>query len=194
MDFYSTSGKYKTNLIGAISEGLAPDGCLYIPEFLPRFNPDDIEGTSVSEIANQILYPFFKDSELDLDLENICQESLNFPIHYTDLDDLRNISVLELFHGPTAAFKDVGARFLASTMDRCFEKKGILDPVTILVATSGDTGGAVAAAFHNKKHIRVMILFPKNQVSPRQKHQLTCWKNNVKSFEQETSNPIFFNL
>tara|TARA_B100001250_G_scaffold414419_1_gene452679 strand:- start:5302 stop:6609 length:1308 start_codon:yes stop_codon:yes gene_type:complete len=184
MKFYSTSGKHETDLVGAIHNGLAPDGCLYIPEFLPKFNPNDIGGTSVAEIANQILYPFFKNSSLEVDLEDICHESLNFPIINNELKHSNNISLLELYHGPTAAFKDVGARFLASTMDRYLARKTYGSEVTtILVATSGDTGGAVAAAFYNRKNIRAMIFFPKEQVSPRQKHQLTCWDKNIKSFE-----------
>jgi threonine synthase len=91
--------------------------------------------------------------------------------------------VLELFHGPTAAFKDVGARFLAALMERALERSADSRPLTILVATSGDTGGAVAAAFHRRAGIRVGVLFPKGQVSPRQQHQLTCWGDNVRAFE-----------
>ena len=95
------------------------------------------------------------------------------------------LEVLELFHGPTAAFKDVGARFLAAMMERVLEQGLTRDsrPVNILVATSGDTGSAVAAAFHGRRNIRVGILYPKGQVSPRQEHQLTCWGGNVRAFE-----------
>src|SRR5690606_23956182 len=89
-------------------------------------------------------------------------------------------AVLELFHGPTAAFKDVGARFLASCLSRL--NAGREQPLTILVATSGDTGGAVAAAFHQKPHIEVQVLYPRGKVSPRQEHQLTCWGDNVRAF------------
>src|SRR5690606_22931278 len=86
---------------------------------------------------------------------------------------------------PTAAFKDVGARFLAALMERALPLAGgdAGRPLTILVATSGDTGGAVAAAFHGRRGIRVAVLFPKGQVSPRQEHQLTCWGGNVRAFE-----------
>ena len=90
--------------------------------------------------------------------------------------------MLELFHGPTAAFKDIGARFLAALMERALAVAGREPrPLTILVATSGDTGGAVAAAFHGRGGIRVAVLFPKGQVSPRQQHQLTCWGDNVRA-------------
>ncbi len=88
-------------------------------------------------------------------------------------------SVLELFHGPTAAFKDFGARFLAACFER-LHKPGDL-PVNILVATSGDTGGAVAAAFHRRPGLAVTVLFPKGLVSPTQEQQLTCWGENVRS-------------
>ena len=90
------------------------------------------------------------------------------------------LSVLELFHGPTAAFKDVGARFLAANMVAILEKGEYAEaPVTIVVATSGDTGGAVAAAYHRKPGTRVVVLFPEGRVSPRQQHQLTCWGDNI---------------
>jgi threonine synthase len=95
--------------------------------------------------------------------------------------------VLELFHGPTAAFKDVGARFLAAVMERALPGFGDQRPLTILVATSGDTGGAVAAAFHGRRGIRVGVLYPKGQVSPRQQHQLTCWGDNIRAFEVDGS-------
>ena len=95
--------------------------------------------------------------------------------------------MLELFHGPTAAFKDVGARFLAAFMERALPRFPDQRPLTILVATSGDTGGAVAAAFHKRRGIRVGVLFPKGQVSPRQQHQLTCWGDNIRAFEVDGS-------
>ena len=85
--------------------------------------------------------------------------------------------MLELFHGPTAAFKDFGARFLAETLERAQAPSE--PPMTILVATSGDTGGAVAAAFHLRPWVRVVILYPKGLVSDRQEQQLTCWGDNV---------------
>ena len=108
-----------------------------------------------------------------------------FPLPLRTLIDAHGeLSVLELFHGPTAAFKDVGARFLAALMERALPLAGPDPrPLTILVATSGDTGGAVAAAFHGRSGIRVGVLFPKGQVSPRQQHQLTCWGDNVRAFE-----------
>ncbi len=87
--------------------------------------------------------------------------------------------MLELFHGPTAAFKDFGARFLAAAFARL--RRGAARPLTILVATSGDTGGAVAAAFHRRPGVEVVVLFPKGLVSPTQEQQLTCWGDNVRA-------------
>jgi threonine synthase len=111
---------------------------------------------------------------------------LDFPVPLEPLVAERGeLSVLELFHGPTAAFKDVGARFLAAVMERALARSTRRDtrPLTILVATSGDTGGAVAAAFEGRAGIRVGVLFPKGQVSSRQRHQLTCWGDNVRAYE-----------
>jgi threonine synthase len=132
------------------------------------------------DIASRLLQPFFAGSSLDPELGAICAEALNFPVPTREIEP--RLSVLELIHGPTAAFKDVGARFLAATMSRIIrDGRYAQAPVTILVATSGDTGGAVAAAFHRRPGIRVMVLFPDGRVSPRQQHQLTCWGANVVS-------------
>src|SRR5690606_27195418 len=108
------------------------------------------------------------------------REAFNFPAPRVPLGDSGRLGVLELFHGPTAAFKDFGARFLASCLARL--RAGAPRPLQILVATSGDTGGAVAAAFHGRPGIRVAVLFPKGRVSPAQEHQLTCWGDNVRAF------------
>jgi threonine synthase len=184
MRYLSTQGAHETDLIGAIGRGLAPDGRLYVPERLPGFNPQKIQGESFAEIAIELLEPFFEGSPLEACLESICKDAFNFPVPLEELDKGK-LAVLELFHGPTAAFKDIGARFLAAVMERSLGGLGLKDgrPLTILVATSGDTGGAVAAAFHGRSGMRVAVLFPNGQVSPRQKHQLTCWSGNVRSYE-----------
>lgn len=190
MKYLSTGGGYETDLVGAIMQGLAPDGRLYVPESLPRFDPAELQADSIPEIAATLLEPFFGGSALAPALGEICRDALNFPIPLRPLDDRDGpVSVLELFHGPTAAFKDVGARFLAASMERALPSLDARDtrPLTILVATSGDTGGAVAAAFHHRPGFRVGVLFPKGQVSPRQQHQLTCWGDNVRSFEVDGS-------
>jgi threonine synthase len=186
MQYFSTRGGQQTDLIGAITQGLARDGGLFVPEQLPRFEPDAFKGERLDAIAAELLAPFFEGSPLAPVLPEICADALDFP---TPLETLQErpglLSVLELFHGPTAAFKDVGARFLAACMERALPLTSAADsrPLTILVATSGDTGGAVAAAFHGRQNLRVGVLYPKGQVSPRQEHQLTCWGGNVRSFE-----------
>ena len=184
MQYISTNGIHQTDLVNAINQGIAPDGRLYVPEVLPRFSPSKLQGESLTEIAVEILKPFFAGSFLEDSLITLCEDAFNFSIPLEELERGK-LSVLELFHGPTAAFKDVGARFLAAVMERSFEKTGFNDkrPLTILVATSGDTGGAVASAFHGRSGIRVAILFPRGQVSPRQKHQLTCWDGNITAYE-----------
>ena len=112
----------------------------------------------------------------------ILSLSLNFPVIHRDIsEDRGHYSVLELFHGPTAAFKDFGARFLASSMSTILKKANRSDLYTVLVATSGDTGGAVASAFYQRPEFRVAVLFPEGRVSPRQQHQLTCWGKNITS-------------
>lgn len=125
---------------------------------------------------------FFVGSTIEDDLEDIVNNSLNFPVIHRDIsEDQNHYSVLELFHGPTAAFKDFGARFLASSMSAILKKANRSDLYTILVATSGDTGGAVASAFYQRPEFRVAVLFPEGRVSPRQQHQLTCWGKNITS-------------
>ncbi|HSG67020.1 MAG TPA: pyridoxal-phosphate dependent enzyme, partial [Gammaproteobacteria bacterium] len=186
MRYLSTRGQHTTDAVGALLQGLAPDGGLYVPEELPRFEPAAVDGSSIAEIAEVLLTPFLAGSALAEPLAEICREALNFPIPLRRLGGRDgSVAVLELFHGPTAAFKDVGARFLAAAMQRALPIADTADrrPLTILVATSGDTGGAVAAAFHNRPGFRVGVLFPRGQVSPRQRHQLACWGGNVRSFE-----------
>ncbi len=190
MRYLSTQGRHETDLVGAMLQGLAPDGSLYVPAELPRFDADEIRGETVADIGAELLAPFFVDSTLADSLEAICHDALNFPIPLETLAmEQGDLAVLELFHGPTVAFKDVGARFLAAAMERALPNLDPEDsrPLTILVATSGDTGGAVAAAFHRRRGVRVGVLFPKGQVSPRQQHQLTCWTDNVRSFEVDGS-------
>jgi threonine synthase len=184
--FFSTRGGPDTDLISAVMRGLASDGGLFVPDALPQMDPKAIEGESLAEIAAELLAPFFADTTLASELPSICRDALNFPVVLKELrGEPEALAVLELFHGPTAAFKDVGARFLAALMERALPGLDTDDarPLTILVATSGDTGGAVAAAFHRREGIRVGVFFPRGQVSPRQQHQLSCWGDNVRSFE-----------
>uniref|UniRef100_UPI002FCA79B0 threonine synthase n=1 Tax=Sphaerochaeta sp. TaxID=1972642 RepID=UPI002FCA79B0 len=141
------------------------------------------EISSYPELAYEVLSPFFEGDILAEDLAQICVDAFNFPVPLVPIQGEQ--TVLELFHGPTAAFKDFGARFLASSMERIIERQK--QKLTILVATSGDTGGAVAAAFANRRNIEVKVLFPKGRVSKRQQQQLTCWGNNIQAYEVDGS-------
>jgi threonine synthase len=184
MRYQSTRSGESASLVEAIMQGLAADGGLFVPDELPRIVPADVRGETLAEIAAEVLAPFFAGSALEHELAAICTDAFDFPVPLRELNPGGELSVLELFHGPTAAFKDVGARFLAAAMERALAKeRGDARPLTILVATSGDTGGAVAAAFHGRRGVRVGVLYPKGQVSPRQQHQLTCWGDNVRAFE-----------
>lgn len=164
----------------ALLQGLAPDGGLYIPVSWPHLAPDELATADLAATGTGFLTPFLAGDVLAGELRNITREAFNFPAPLVDLDPAGRLAVLELFHGPTAAFKDFGARFLAACMRRL--RSGAAKPLTILVATSGDTGGAVAAAFHGQPGVRVAVLFPKGLVSPTQERQLTCWGGNVQSF------------
>lgn len=185
MKYQSTRGSASPVLLSdALQQGLATDGGLYVPEALPLFEAGAFTNAeTLVEIAQVLLAPFFEGDILEARLPEILAEAFDFDIPLVDLDD--ETSLLELFHGPTAAFKDVGARFLASCLSRLNE--GATRPLTILVATSGDTGGAVAAAFDGKPNVEVIVLYPAGKVSPRQEHQLTCWGDNVHAFAVEGS-------
>ena len=168
----------------ALLRGLAPDGGLYVPAKWPHFDLASLEdrglpGADLPSTASFLLRPFLEGDVLAPKLDAIARGAFNFPAPVVELESAQRLSVLELFHGPTAAFKDFGARFLAG----CFRtlRASASKPLTILVATSGDTGGAVAAAFHRQPGIEVAVLFPKGQVSPTQERQLTCWGDNVRS-------------
>ncbi|HEV2132317.1 MAG TPA: threonine synthase [Longimicrobiaceae bacterium] len=177
MRFISTRDpEHRVTLSAAIERGIAPDGGLYVPESFPRLIEEDLEDPdTLHELGVQLLAPFFAGDPLEGELRAICREALDFPI---PLRPLRGrTAVLELFHGPTAAFKDIGARFLAACVARL--NRQAERPLTVLVATSGDTGGAVAAAFHGRPGVEVVVLYPKGMVSPRQEKQLTCWGGNV---------------
>jgi threonine synthase len=168
----------------AIMQGLAPDGGLYVPQSFPSLSALPYgEISSYPELAFEVLAPFFEEDPLLELLPEICVDAFNFPVSLHPLGEQQ--MVLELFGGPTAAFKDFGARFLAASMEQILRQRG--EQLTILVATSGDTGGAVAAAFAGKERIRVKVLFPKGRVSDRQKQQLTCWGGNIEAYEVDGS-------
>ena len=181
MQYFSTRGAGPVTLDEALVSGIAADGGLFLPRQLPEFTVDEFTGTdSIPAVAERLLVPFFAGSTLSDDLHAILGETFSFPIPVTPLPAAHgSAGLLELYHGPTAAFKDVGAGFLAACLTRLEGDAG--NPLTILVATSGDTGGAVAAAFNERPGMRVVVLFPDGRVSDRQAHQLTCWGDNVLS-------------
>ncbi|MDP6436766.1 MAG: threonine synthase [Gammaproteobacteria bacterium] len=181
MNYQSTRGGAPVALEDAIMSGTAPDGGLFVPVELPHFDPADMPAhVPIRELAQLVLKPFFDGSELSGELDEICADAFTFAAPLRQIETgKQKLSVLELFHGPTAAFKDFGARFLAATMSRIIRRRDDTRPATIVVATSGDTGGAVAAAFHQRPGTRVVVLFPDGRVSPRQEHQLTCWGDNI---------------
>ncbi|HEX8781987.1 MAG TPA: threonine synthase, partial [Steroidobacteraceae bacterium] len=164
----------------AVLQGLAPDGGLYVPVRWPALGAADFASDAgLPAIAARLLEPFVAEDPLEGELGGVALEAFDFPAPLVPLGADGRPAVLELFHGPTAAFKDFGARFLAACFARL--RAGADRTLTILVATSGDTGGAVAAAFHGRPGIEVAVLFPKGLVSPTQEQQLTCWGGNVRS-------------
>lgn len=179
MNFISTrNDNISVSLSEAMQNGLAADGGLFVPEKFPQPDWSRFEtNISYPEFATKMLYDFFDGDELESHLSDICQKTFKFPALVKRLD--KKTSVLELFHGPTLSFKDFGAGFLVNCLSYIKDDK----PFTILVATSGDTGSAVAAAFHGKKNIRVVVMFPKGKISARQEAQITCWGDNIQAVE-----------
>jgi len=177
----SRGGSPRVSLSQAMENGLAPDGGLYVPTRLPAVDMAALRGAlDLSTVARCALHGFFEGDRLQSKLGEIADAALALPAPTTPVSGCADaLYALELYHGPTAAFKDFGARFLAESMQRL--EIGASRPLTILVATSGDTGGAVAAAFHRRPWVRVVILYPKGLVSPRQEQQLTCWDGNIQS-------------
>lgn len=182
MKFISTRGQSPAVSFGtALTQGLAPDGGLYIPEQWPELPPSAFDGaSSLPEVAEIFLRPFVEGDAIAPEIGRVVRDAFDFPAPLVPIIDDGTFSVLELFHGPTAAFKDFGARFLAASMQRL--RGDATRPLNILVATSGDTGGAVAAAFHRRPGVVVSVLYPKGLVSPTQERQLTCWGENVHTY------------
>ena len=186
MRFVSTRGGGQqggASFRAALLEGLAPDGGLYVPESIepwPAAELSRLPRRTLTEIALRTLRPFVR-GELDLaTLEAVVVEALNFPVPLVEVEP--GIHALELFHGPTLAFKDVGARVMARLMAALYTGQG---PLTVLAATSGDTGSAVAHAFHRVPHTKVVILYPDGRVSPTQEAQLTMFngqRTNVRAY------------
>ena len=184
MKLFSTNGEAPTaTLQDAIMSGQAPDGGLYLPEQLPQIDCTSHQDKSFQEIALSVASHFFTDIQSDR-LSHIIQQAFPFAPKTIELDP--QISVMELFHGPTLAFKDFGARFMAQIMSYYTETSAeSAKKLTILVATSGDTGGAVASAFHKVPNIDVVILYPSGMVSELQEKQLTTFGDNIYAIEVE---------
>lgn len=187
MELYSTNNPaFKVDLKRAVLEGLAPDKGLYMPSEIIPLSPEFFEALpdlSLAEIGFEVCKAQFKGQIPDADLWGIISRAINFPapLHALNQHDF----ILELFHGPSLAFKDFGARFMAELMGYFMaEESGEL---IILVATSGDTGGAVAAGFYNVPGIRVGILYPSGRVSAIQEKQLTTLGANITAFEIDGS-------
>jgi threonine synthase len=187
--YESTRGDeaHRVGLSEAIARGLAPDGGLYVPLEIPRVAIESFDGESdLAHVAQTLISPFAAGDALAAAVPDIVRNAFDFPAPVIDVPAAKGrLSVLELFHGPTAAFKDFGARFLAASLERIPRH----DPrrLTILVATSGDTGGAVAAAFHRRPWVDVVVLYPRGLVSPRQEKQLACWGDNVRTLAVQGS-------
>ncbi len=183
MKFYSTNNRdLQLDIKEAVIKGLSSDNGLFMPEYIPELPEsfiNNIGNLSLQEIALEVLKPYFSHAITDEKLKSIIDEAFNFDIPLKKVDD--NISVLELFHGPTSAFKDVGARFLARVMSTFV--KDIEQDVYVLAATSGDTGGAVANGFIGVPGVKVLILYPKGMVSDRQERQFTTLGRNITALE-----------
>ncbi|MEO9485418.1 MAG: threonine synthase [Ekhidna sp.] len=183
MKFFST--KNKTNVASfreAVLSSLPGDSGLYFPIEIPKLEEgflSTLEEKTLQEVAFEVLNSFCQDDVPKEKLKAIVNDALNFDIPLVQVEE--HISCLELFHGPTMAFKDVGARFLARIMS--FFKETDDHETTILVATSGDTGGAVASGFHNQPGINVVILYPSGKVSPLQERQMTTLGGNIQALE-----------
>jgi len=166
----------------AVLNGLAPDGGLYMPEEvhkLPRRFFDGLPEMQLSEVAFEVLSPYVGNTVAPAALRQICQEAFNFPVPLVKLTDRR--CTLELFHGPTCAFKDFGGRFMARLVSHYLTQEN--KETLVLVATSGDTGSAVASGFHNVEGVKVVLLYPSGKVSHIQEQQLTTYGGNVTALE-----------
>ncbi len=183
MKYFSLNHNSKSTLFhNAVKRGLAPDRGLYFPETIPQLPQsffEDIEKISIPQMAYRVIKPYVGNQILKDKLMEIVTETLDFDFPIIEITD--NIAALELFQGPTLAFKDVGARFMARSLG--YLNQGGKEKITVLVATSGDTGGAVANGFLGVKGVNVVILYPKGKVSEIQEKQLTTLGQNITALE-----------
>lgn len=185
MKYYSTNNKkYQVSFQEAVTKGLSPDGGLFMPEVIPQLGNDffqNLDKYSLQEIGFEVAKLFVDDEIPASNLRSIIDDAINFEAPVVGLDG--NINILELFHGPTLAFKDFGARFMARTMSYFLRNANA--EVNILVATSGDTGSAVASGFYDIDGINVYLLYPSGKVSNIQEKQLTTFDKNITALEIE---------
>lgn len=183
MQLYSTNNpNLRVSFKEAVMKGLPDDNGLFMPVEIPELPKSFIQNLkkySFQEISFTVAKNLIEESIPETDLREIIEKAINFPAPVVRLDE--QTFVLELFHGPSLAFKDFGARFMAQTMS--WLNRGEGKELTILVATSGDTGGAVAAGFFQTPGIRVVILYPSGKVSPLQEKQLTTLGHNITALE-----------
>jgi threonine synthase len=183
MQFLTTRHGPAVSFTTALYDGIAPDGGLYVPETIEPWTASELARLpqrTLTEVGLRALRPFARGAIDPATLEAVVVEALNFPIPLVEIEP--GIHALELFHGPTLAFKDVGARTMARLMAALH---GGDDPLTILVATSGDTGSAVGHAFYRVPNTRVVILYPDGRVSPTQEAQLAMFngeRTNVRAY------------
>lgn len=188
MNYYSTNKQSPiVDFKEATIKGQAPDKGLYFPEVIPQVDKEllkEIESISNEEIAFRVIKPYVGNVIDESTLYQIVTETVNFQIPLVKVNE--KISSLELFHGPTLAFKDIGARFMSRCLGYFLGRnsvKALNRKVTVLVATSGDTGGAVANGFYDVEGVDVIILYPSGKVSPVQEKQLTTLGKNIKALE-----------
>jgi threonine synthase len=182
--YYSTRDlqKHPVSFAEALLKGLAPDGGLYLPDHIPSIAPANwLNAGSIAEVGVRVLGEWLGGEIPRAELENIVYDALNFPCPLVRLSD--DLFVLELFHGPTLSFKDFGARTMARLMQYFLQQRG--EQRIILVATSGDTGSAVADGFAGQRNIEVVLLYPKGRVSEVQERQLITQRPGVRSFAVE---------
>ena len=184
MKFCSVVGKSPhVDFSTALLQGLAPDGGLYVPENIPKLPQefmDRVDNMTLQEIGCEVIAQFLHEFPRDV-IARIVQKSLTFPIPLIKLDE--RLFLLELFHGPTLAFKDVGARCMAEILSYVLSRQQ--KDVTVLVATSGDTGSAVAHGFYGAPHVTVFVLYPSGRVSRLQEQQMATLGGNIHAVEIE---------
>jgi len=185
MTYYSTNGQVENvSLEEVVIHSLAPDKGLYMPDRIPTLSSDTIKGfkdKTFVEISDTVAQAFFGEDIPHDSLSQIVADTLTFDTPVVHIAD--NIYTLELFHGPTLAFKDVGARFMARVLGYFVRRSGSDNEINVLVATSGDTGGAVANGFLGVEGIHVFVLYPKGKVSPIQECQFTTLGKNITALE-----------